>query len=342
MEIRDYEIPTSWNDKGMDWDNPDLTSVDYIMALKEAIIERYNIHGVFISSTLKYYLAPLYEITPYSPFDVDKLDAIIYSLSGLNKVFIDNMEDCQSLVISDLWAEEDCGTFNADIYRGEADLQALVPWFKAIKNIINKLTLLTSVRIYFRSRVQRGSTERYPDEKVWNDELNRYVLQYGEDAQAAVDNALSNLYFSTDTKGYLTISYFSASCIVEEVSNRYTVVSGSPVRNNGYDATVSSTEFSTDGTFRMHTNASCNLIFRYTASASGSYYDYYYWQNPATMPPEVVYCKDGLIPEFQIGDVNDFPYSGQSPPATQDLCVRYYYTIETFADFGISDGFKFQ
>ncbi len=341
MEVREYETPTSWNDKGMDWNNPDLTSVDYIMALKEAIIERYSIYTKFNASTLKAYVAPLYQITPYSPIDIDQLDDLIYSLNGLNNILIDNMEDCQTLSISNLWAEEGCGTFNPELYRGEADLQALVPWFKAVKNVINKLTLITSVTLFFRCRTQVGTTGY---SFGWSEELGRNAYLYSEDVQDAFDSALSNLYFSTDERKYIDISYFYGQCAMEDTLGSGMGIPYYP--NIGYEAEVKSMEFYSDGTFRMHTSASCNLIFKYTPvppnNSSSSVYDYNYWQDPATAPPEVVYCKDGLIPEFQIGDINDFPYSGQVPPATQDLCVKYYYNIETFADFGISDGFKFQ
>ena len=43
--ITDYAIPQSWNDKGMDWENPDPLKADYAMAIREALLERFAVAG---------------------------------------------------------------------------------------------------------------------------------------------------------------------------------------------------------------------------------------------------------------------------------------------------------
>ena len=40
MEIIEYETPVSWDDKGMNWNTPDPTNVDYVMAIRQALLER--------------------------------------------------------------------------------------------------------------------------------------------------------------------------------------------------------------------------------------------------------------------------------------------------------------
>ena len=40
MEVIEYEIPESWEDKGMNWNTPDPANADYVMAIREAIMER--------------------------------------------------------------------------------------------------------------------------------------------------------------------------------------------------------------------------------------------------------------------------------------------------------------
>ena len=40
MEVIEYETPESWEDKGMNWNTPDPANVDYVMAIRQAIMER--------------------------------------------------------------------------------------------------------------------------------------------------------------------------------------------------------------------------------------------------------------------------------------------------------------
>lgn len=40
MELNTYRLPINWNGKGQDWENPKADIADYIMAIREAIIER--------------------------------------------------------------------------------------------------------------------------------------------------------------------------------------------------------------------------------------------------------------------------------------------------------------
>lgn len=40
MELNTYRLPISWTSKGQDWENPKADIADYVMAIREAIIER--------------------------------------------------------------------------------------------------------------------------------------------------------------------------------------------------------------------------------------------------------------------------------------------------------------
>ena len=42
LEI-EYVEPKSWDDKGMDWNNPDPRRADYVMAIRGALMERAEI-----------------------------------------------------------------------------------------------------------------------------------------------------------------------------------------------------------------------------------------------------------------------------------------------------------
>ena len=40
MEVIEYETPESWEDKGMNWNTPDPCNADYVMAIRQALMER--------------------------------------------------------------------------------------------------------------------------------------------------------------------------------------------------------------------------------------------------------------------------------------------------------------
>ena len=40
MEVIDYVHPQSWDNKGMDWSDPDPRRADYMMAIRDAFLER--------------------------------------------------------------------------------------------------------------------------------------------------------------------------------------------------------------------------------------------------------------------------------------------------------------
>lgn len=40
MEVIEYEFPESWDDRGMDWNAPDPRRADYVMAIRQALMER--------------------------------------------------------------------------------------------------------------------------------------------------------------------------------------------------------------------------------------------------------------------------------------------------------------
>ena len=76
MEVIGYEIPQSWEDKGMDWDSPDPRNADYIMAIREALFERH----AAIHSTCYYGLDA---ISPWKTVDLETVETVCYAIRSL-------------------------------------------------------------------------------------------------------------------------------------------------------------------------------------------------------------------------------------------------------------------
>lgn len=70
MEIINYVPPQSWNDKGLDWTNPDPRNVDYVMALKYALLERGAAAGSRLYESYLKRLSPCKPITRKAVFDL--------------------------------------------------------------------------------------------------------------------------------------------------------------------------------------------------------------------------------------------------------------------------------
>lgn len=77
MEIIKYVPPQSWNDKGLDWENPDPRNIDYVIALREALIERAAASNAYFYPRELKSVSPCKPITRNSVFELlDLLDAV--------------------------------------------------------------------------------------------------------------------------------------------------------------------------------------------------------------------------------------------------------------------------
>ena len=144
MEIIDYTAPTSWNDKSMDWNKPDLGCIDYSVAFREAIIERAVLVGYIPDSAL-------FNIMPYRPLSVDSMNAIRNAIYYLAPYFI-NME-------FDDYESEDCRICE---YPGRGALiHEFTDWFNMARNAINKLTSVNFTGVSGTAR-SRSATHHDP------------------------------------------------------------------------------------------------------------------------------------------------------------------------------------
>ena len=110
MEVIEYTLPTSWYDKGMNWEKPDPANIDYAVALREAIIER----AILVKRKIN---DALLAIMPCRPLSVASMSALREEINMLaphfvNQEFTDYKEDLSDFpkmwTYSDLIEAEDC------------------------------------------------------------------------------------------------------------------------------------------------------------------------------------------------------------------------------------------
>lgn len=144
MEVIEYEYPESWDDKGMDWENPDPERADYVMAIRQAIMERAA--AVHISLPVSYYYLAVSPMKAVSRFMVEEFIYAIRLLAPyfVNMGFSDYKEDFSDFpkmwTYSDLIQEECCELY---AWAGRDSMcRNGGAWLKAMKNALNKLTVI--------------------------------------------------------------------------------------------------------------------------------------------------------------------------------------------------------
>jgi len=113
MEVIKYEEPESWDDKGMDWDDPDPRNADYAMAIRAAIMERFAAAHVSLPRDVAM-------ISPWKTVSVKQMKAVVKAISSIagsffNKDFDGYRDDWSDFprmwTYRDLVLEEGCGLY---------------------------------------------------------------------------------------------------------------------------------------------------------------------------------------------------------------------------------------
>jgi len=142
MEVMSYEEPRSWDDFGMDWNDPDPRCAHYVMAIRNAFLER-------MAATRDGYYASehaILAISPWKAVNTDLLRRLILELEYLCRFYYnldpdaykDDFSDFPRILrLHDILLEDDCETFmNAS--RGQV-LEHGGEWLRKIKNAICRL-----------------------------------------------------------------------------------------------------------------------------------------------------------------------------------------------------------
>ena len=161
MEVIDYIPPKSWNDKDMNWSNPDPANINYVIALREALVERANTVQVKLDERL-------WHISPYRPLTVQTMDILRSALNTLipkfvNRDFDDYKEDLSNF--PKMWTLTDLITKECNIaeHPGPGSLIASwQTWFKAMRDVINRLTCVPFYSINGISLARSGAEHDPP------------------------------------------------------------------------------------------------------------------------------------------------------------------------------------
>lgn len=160
MAVMDYEMPKSWNDKGMDWSNPDPRNPDYIMAIREALFERVYATQYYISGRFD-------RLSPWTPMRVRDVQTFIEQIEYMAHNFLNTEWDYEShpedfpkmWTYRDLVECEGCEMYKT-AYPGML-LENGGQWLRKIRNALDKLTVVEAKEIKGRV-ISRSGSEHDP------------------------------------------------------------------------------------------------------------------------------------------------------------------------------------
>ena len=142
MAVIEYEFPDSWNAKGMDWNTPDPRKADYIMAIRQALMERATAAHRSLSRDL-------IAISPWKTVSLKAVEAVVQEISRLAPYFFNDgfygyKEDWSDFpkmwTYRDLIQEDGC-----EIYRFAHSgllLETNGDWLRTIRNAIDRLHIV--------------------------------------------------------------------------------------------------------------------------------------------------------------------------------------------------------
>ena len=160
--ISDYGIPVSWDDKGMAWESPDPRRCDYVMALREAVMERCAaLHRGVPRDVMR--ISPAKTVSRKA---VDALVGAVADIAGgfVNLGFTEYKEDWSDFPrmwsYHDLVMEEECRLFRYAPYGSVCEGNGM--WLRAIKNALDRLTVIPATDVYGKTLSRDGSKHDPP------------------------------------------------------------------------------------------------------------------------------------------------------------------------------------
>ena len=163
--IPPYEIPVSWDDKGMDWRDPDPRNADYVMAIREAIMERCAALHRGISSDVM-------RISPWKTVTRKSVKAFLSEIERIAPYFANLQYDEYKEDWSDfpkMWSyhdlvqEEGCRLYEFAPYGSVCEHGGR--WLRAIRNALDRLTVIRPTDVYGKTLKRNGSEHDPPFEE---------------------------------------------------------------------------------------------------------------------------------------------------------------------------------
>ena len=165
--IGGYEIPDSWEAKGMNWNTPDPTNADYVMAIRQALLERC---AVLHRGADK----QIYGISPWKTVSRKVMQGIVSTISWMSQSFVnvgweefeDDYSDFPKMwTYRELVQEPNCRLYEFAKYGSLVENGG--EWLKQIKNAIDRLTVIRATEMFGESLTRYGSEHDPPfDESI--------------------------------------------------------------------------------------------------------------------------------------------------------------------------------
>ncbi len=166
MEVIEYEEPTSWDSKGMNWDVPDPRVADYAVAIRNALMERCAAAHVSLPRGVA-------AISPWKPVTVAQLEAVVRGIAqvapsyfNVGYGYADDWSDFPRMwTYRDLVQEEGCRLWEfakaGDLCEGGG------AWMKRIRNALDRLTVVRCPKAW-GTQFSRSGTRHDPpfDESI--------------------------------------------------------------------------------------------------------------------------------------------------------------------------------
>ena len=158
----EYETPESWEDKGMNWNTPDPCNADYVMAIRQALMER----CAALHTSVDYRLR---RISPWKTLSRSSVEGIVRTIASMAMSFVnigweefeDDYSDFPKMwTYGDLVQERNCRLYEWAQYGllrengGE--------WLKQIRNAVDRLTVIRAGDVYGTSLSRSGSRHDPP------------------------------------------------------------------------------------------------------------------------------------------------------------------------------------
>lgn len=332
MEMINYTPPTSWDDKGMDWGKPDPANFDYVMAIREAIVEKALLTGYTIPATL-------FRLSPCAPLNTDVLTAIRDAIYALAANFVDitfknyksdgsdfpKMHDYGTLILP-----EDCRICTMPPKGSMID--AFGDFLIAAKNVLDNLTVIINTKGNGTTLSRDGN---YHDPPSVSETINE-----------SISRAMTN----DPVKG--TFSLFPQTIHNKTGTTHYN-------QGPGYCGYASSRALKIVMDSPPIPNAKCKIIIATFAgkvtsnvgySSETQYNDYD--KGPLEVPDGMDIRDFGEWKEkitLDFGDVDFFPKYPKTPSSQwsptqirRGSWLGCEVRIHCLLDFGIPGGFKFQ
>ena len=165
--IGDYEIPDSWEAKGMNWNTPDPTNADYAMAIRQALLERCA--ALHTSADPR-----IYRISPWKTVSRDVMAGIVRTIASISGEFVnidwvqfeDDYSDFPRMwTYRELVQEPNCRLYEFAKYGSLVENGG--DWLKQIRNAIDRLTVIRATEMFGESLRRYGTKHDPPfDESI--------------------------------------------------------------------------------------------------------------------------------------------------------------------------------